>query len=189
MRATTLYTPAACQQSRKHHHTRAVVCPRCITVASYSINSCCCCWTLRSAGLRVSAAVSYMHAATGTSTHMFHNVVVWYHKRMIQCRMLCHMFFSSFLRHSPRDVPEGDLVIRSISIPCMHMIFILIVASFGSKRSARGKPCWKNKWRVTALATRSSRGYYYCSIYDLYCYCATTVLLLPLLLQYATATA
>ena len=31
--ATTLYTPAACQQSRKQHHTRAVVCPRCITVA------------------------------------------------------------------------------------------------------------------------------------------------------------
>ena len=29
--ATTLYTPAACQQSRKQHHTRAVVCPRCIT--------------------------------------------------------------------------------------------------------------------------------------------------------------
>jgi len=36
--ATTLYTPAACQQSRKQHHTRAVVCPRCITaVASYLI--------------------------------------------------------------------------------------------------------------------------------------------------------
>ena len=33
--ATTLYTPAACHQSRKRHHTRAVVCPRCITVASY----------------------------------------------------------------------------------------------------------------------------------------------------------
>ena len=34
--ATTLYTPAACQQSRKQHHTRAVVCPRCITaVVSY----------------------------------------------------------------------------------------------------------------------------------------------------------
>ena len=33
--ATTLYTPAARQLSRKHHHTRAVVCPRCITVASY----------------------------------------------------------------------------------------------------------------------------------------------------------
>ena len=32
---TTLYTPAACQQSRKQHHTRAVVCPRCIIVASY----------------------------------------------------------------------------------------------------------------------------------------------------------
>ena len=32
--ATTLYTPAACQQSRKQHHTRAVVCPRCIIVAS-----------------------------------------------------------------------------------------------------------------------------------------------------------
>ena len=31
--ASTLYTPAACQQSRKQHHTRAVVCPRCITVA------------------------------------------------------------------------------------------------------------------------------------------------------------
>ena len=29
--ATTLYTPAACQQSRKQHHTRAVVCPRCTT--------------------------------------------------------------------------------------------------------------------------------------------------------------
>ena len=34
--ATALYTPAACQQSRKQHHTRVVVCPRCITaVASY----------------------------------------------------------------------------------------------------------------------------------------------------------
>ena len=32
--ATTLYTPAARQQSRKQHHTRAVVCPRCIIVAS-----------------------------------------------------------------------------------------------------------------------------------------------------------
>ena len=32
--ATTLYMPAACQQSRKQHHTRAVVCPRCIIVAS-----------------------------------------------------------------------------------------------------------------------------------------------------------
>ena len=31
--AKTLYTPAARQQSRKQHHTRAVVCPRCITVA------------------------------------------------------------------------------------------------------------------------------------------------------------
>ena len=36
--ATALYTPAACQQSRKQHHTRAVVCPHCITaVASYLI--------------------------------------------------------------------------------------------------------------------------------------------------------
>ena len=40
--AKTLYTPAACQQSRKQHHTRAVVCPRCITaVASYLIRSSC----------------------------------------------------------------------------------------------------------------------------------------------------
>ena len=30
----TLYTPAACQQIRKQHHTRAVVCPRCNAVAS-----------------------------------------------------------------------------------------------------------------------------------------------------------
>ena len=36
--ATTLYMPAACQQGRKQHHTRAVVFPRCITaVASYLI--------------------------------------------------------------------------------------------------------------------------------------------------------
>ena len=35
--ATTLYTLAACQQSRKQHHTRAVVCPRCNTVASYLV--------------------------------------------------------------------------------------------------------------------------------------------------------
>ena len=36
--ATTLYTLAACLQRRKQHHTRAVVCPRCITaVASYLI--------------------------------------------------------------------------------------------------------------------------------------------------------
>ena len=35
---TTLYTPAACQQCRKQHHTRAVVCPRCVTaVPSYLI--------------------------------------------------------------------------------------------------------------------------------------------------------
>ena len=33
--ATTLYTPAACQQSRKQHQPRAVVCPHCINVASY----------------------------------------------------------------------------------------------------------------------------------------------------------
>ena len=34
--ATTLYTPAARQQSRKQHLTRAVVCHRCVTaVASY----------------------------------------------------------------------------------------------------------------------------------------------------------
>ena len=35
--ATTLYTAAACQQSKKQHHTRAVVCPRCIIVASYIV--------------------------------------------------------------------------------------------------------------------------------------------------------
>ena len=61
--ATTLYTPAACQQSRKQHHTRAVVCPLCITaVASYlipwySVVGCFCYRTVRSVGLRVSAAV------------------------------------------------------------------------------------------------------------------------------------
>ena len=33
--ATTLYTPAAHQWRRKQHHTRAVVCPCCITVASW----------------------------------------------------------------------------------------------------------------------------------------------------------
>ena len=35
----TLYTPAPCRQSRKQHHTRAVVCPRSIAaaVASYLI--------------------------------------------------------------------------------------------------------------------------------------------------------
>ena len=32
--ATTLYTPAACQQSRKQHHTRTVVSPRCITAVA-----------------------------------------------------------------------------------------------------------------------------------------------------------
>ena len=32
--AATLYTPAACPQSRKQHHTRAVVCPRCITAVA-----------------------------------------------------------------------------------------------------------------------------------------------------------
>ena len=56
--ATTLYTPAVCQQSRKQHHTRAVVCPRCITTASYILRSSCFCYrTLRSVVLRVSAAV------------------------------------------------------------------------------------------------------------------------------------
>ena len=61
--ATTLYTPAACQQSRKQHHTRAVVFPLCITaVASYlipwySVVGCFCYRTVRSVGLRVSAAV------------------------------------------------------------------------------------------------------------------------------------
>ena len=35
--ATTLSTPAASQQSRKQHHACAVVCPRCIAVASYSV--------------------------------------------------------------------------------------------------------------------------------------------------------
>ena len=72
--ATTLYTPAACQQSRKQHHTRAVLCPRCINaVASYLILG----WfryrTLRSVGLRVCCCV--MHAATGTPTQIFHNVI------------------------------------------------------------------------------------------------------------------
>ena len=75
--ATTLYTPAACQESRKQHQTRAVVCPRCITaVASYLIVGCFCYRTLRSVGLRVSAAVWYMHAATGFTTQVFHNVVI-----------------------------------------------------------------------------------------------------------------
>ena len=61
--ATTLYTLAACLQRRKQHHTRAVVCPRCITaVASYlilrGINSwLLLCRPLPSVGLRVSAAV------------------------------------------------------------------------------------------------------------------------------------
>ena len=55
---TTLYTPAACQQSRKQHHKRAVVCPSCITaVASYLMVGCFCIGTPRSVGLRVSAAV------------------------------------------------------------------------------------------------------------------------------------
>ena len=48
-----------------------------------------------------------MHAATGTTTHIFHNVVIWYHMRMIP--IACCMFFNSFLRHSPRHVPEGNL--------------------------------------------------------------------------------
>ena len=52
--ATSLYTGAAFQRSRKQHHTRAVVCPRCFTGFLYSCFSY---RTLRSVGLRVSAAV------------------------------------------------------------------------------------------------------------------------------------
>ena len=57
--ATTLHTPAACQQSGKQHLTRAVVCPRCATaaVASYLVVTSFCYRTLRSVGLRISAAV------------------------------------------------------------------------------------------------------------------------------------
>ena len=40
--ATTLNTPAACQRSRKQH-TRAVVCPRCITALA-SCFMCCSCY-------------------------------------------------------------------------------------------------------------------------------------------------
>ena len=66
--ATTLYTPAACQQSRKQHHTRAVVCPRCITaVASYLIRSS---WLL----LLSDSAIS-RPAAAGTTTQIFHNLI------------------------------------------------------------------------------------------------------------------
>ena len=35
--ATTLYNPADRQQSRKQYHARAVVSPRCVAVASYSL--------------------------------------------------------------------------------------------------------------------------------------------------------
>ena len=38
--ATTQYTPAAFQQMRRQHRTRAVVCPRCITASSFLFNSC-----------------------------------------------------------------------------------------------------------------------------------------------------
>ena len=38
------------------------------------VNSCFCCRTLRSVGLRVCCCV--MHAATGTTTQIFHNVVI-----------------------------------------------------------------------------------------------------------------
>ena len=87
--ATMLYTPAACQQSRKQHHTRAVVCSRCITaVASYLTflllsNPAIC---SRPAGL----CCCVMHAATGTTTQMFRIVVILYHMRMIP--FACCMF-------------------------------------------------------------------------------------------------
>ena len=73
--AATLYTPAACHQSRKQHHTRAVVCPRCITaVASYLIVGCFCYSDpaiSRPAGL----CCCVIHAAaTGTTTQIFHNL-------------------------------------------------------------------------------------------------------------------
>ena len=82
---TTLCTPVACQQSRNQHHTRAVVCPRSICLW---IPSCFCYRTLRSVGLRISAAVWYMHAATSTITQIFHNIVIWHNMRMIKYRML-----------------------------------------------------------------------------------------------------
>ena len=114
--ATTVYTLAACQQSRKQHHTRAVVCPRCITaVAFYLVVGYFCYRILRSVGLRASAAVWYMHAVTGSTTHMFHNVVIWYHMRMIP--IACRMFFNLFLRHSPRHGPEGE--------PCIYTWYLV----------------------------------------------------------------
>ena len=86
--ATTLYKPAACQRSRKQHHTRSVVCPRCITtcgflVAFVTVSDPAIC---RPAGL----LLLYIHAATGTTTQIqvFHNVVIWYHMRMIQYRII-----------------------------------------------------------------------------------------------------
>ena len=33
--ATTPFTPAACQQSRKQHHTRALVCPVCTSYCGF----------------------------------------------------------------------------------------------------------------------------------------------------------
>ena len=110
--ATTLYTPAACQQSMKQHHSRAVFCARCITaVASYLIVGCFCYRTLRSVGLR-GLCGCVMHAATSTTTNIFHTryVVILYHTGMRIIPIACSMFFNSFMRHSPRHVPEGNLV-------------------------------------------------------------------------------
>ena len=64
--ATTLYSPAARQQSSKQHRACAVVCPRCFAAVFYSVVAFY--RILRSVELEVSAAVWCMHAATGMAT-------------------------------------------------------------------------------------------------------------------------
>ena len=53
--------------------------------------------------------------------HRFHKVVIGYHMRMIQYRML--YVFSSFLRHSPRHVPERNLA-RFTFCMCCTMCYV-----------------------------------------------------------------
>ena len=71
------YTPAACQQSTKQHHTSAVVCPRCMCYCcGFLFNS----WLLLLSDPAISRPAGLcgcvIHAATGTTTQIFHNVVI-----------------------------------------------------------------------------------------------------------------
>ena len=65
--ATTLYTPATRQQSRKQHHACAVVCPHWSAVASYIVVFYRTMRSVELGGSALSYQVHTQHAATGTA--------------------------------------------------------------------------------------------------------------------------